>query len=89
MKPLIATLEREEVDRQLKRAAEHHQKEENTLVEEACRKLGVASLMEWFEKLPAEEQKNLLWELDPYDGCFGNIRNLRNAEAQLALYILK
>lgn len=89
LEPLIAALEREELDRQPQRAAEQRQKEETSLVEEARRKLGAASLMEWFEKLPAEEQISLLWELDPIDGCFGDIRNLRNAEAKLARHILK
>jgi len=89
VKPLIATLEREELDRQLQRAAEEQRQKENSLVEEARRKLGVSSLMEWFEKLPAEEQENLLWELDPHDGCFGDIRNLRNPEERLARFILK
>ena len=89
VEPLIAALEREEIDRQLKRAAEGQRQKEDALVEEARRKLGVADLVQWFEGLPTEEQQRLLWELDPIDGCFGDIRNLRNAEAQLALYILK
>jgi len=89
VEPLIARLEREEVDHQLKRAAEQRQKEETALVEEARRALGVADLVQWFEGLPTEEQQRLLWELDPVDGCFGDIRNLRNAEQRLARHILK
>ena len=89
VKPLIARLEREELDRQLQQRAAEQRQKEDAIVEEARRKLGVASLMEWFEKLPAEEQQRLLWELDPVDGCFGDIRNLRNAEAELARHILK
>lgn len=89
VEPLIAALEREEFERQLQRAAEQRQKEEASLVEEARRKLGVASLLEWFNRLPAEEQQRLLWELDPHDGCFGDIHNLRNPEERLARFILK
>lgn len=89
VEPLIAALEREALDRQLQRAAEEQRQKEDALVEKARRKLGVADLVQWFEGLPTEEQQRLLWELDPVDGCFGDIRNLRNAEAELARHILK
>jgi hypothetical protein len=62
------------------------------LVREALIRLGLnpeggeEALLAW---ATAPERHDMLqWALDPIDGCFGNIRNLRRAAARVAEHIL-
>jgi len=62
------------------------------LVREALVRLGLnpdggeEALLAW--ATAPERHDTLRWALDPYDGCFGDIRNLRRAAALVAEHIL-
>jgi hypothetical protein len=80
---------REEIERKKreKYRAELERKEAQ-LVEEACKMLGVDDLVAWFESLPPDEQRIALYEMDPYDGGFGSVRNFRNPSAVIAEWVI-
>jgi hypothetical protein len=46
-----------------------------------------SSLLDAFNALPAEKQAEILWEIDPYDGCFGDVGNLSMPEDELRPYL--
>ncbi|GEM_PF-5823685 len=60
---------------------------EEAIKEEARLILGVQDLLEWFKSLPKEKQQEALWQMDPYDGGFGNIENFRDPELEIARWV--
>jgi len=83
-----AKLDRAEQEKKWQQKWEKEQDEEKELIKKWEKKIG-KPLLKWFVELPQGKQEEIQVILDPYNACFGDIKNLNHPELRLAQVLEK